>query len=424
MTFKNTFAFLFLCVGLTASVVADEPSVERLDLNACYERALARNERVGVASAEWRAAESRYRQVRDTLIPDLSLYGAAGFQNDRREEGNDSAAREPEQYAARLRAEQILYQGFRVTREAEAQEAQGRAARFDERRVKELLYLDVADAFYQVLIFEQDLALLDRLVAVLQQTVDELERRVRLGRSRKADLLQARTALAESRVEQETTRGNAGVARELLAFLMDLPSNDWSLVQHSPFPEAPDLAAKLEQAAQRADLLAGAERVEAAKKTLQSVQGSRQPDIRAEGNYYLVEDPDEDREWNVLLTFNLPLFDEGSRRSEVRAQMEQVQISELNLASLRRQAAGEVRSAFLAFVSATAQRARLQDAVKVATESYQEQARDYELGRASQLEALAALAQVQRLERRASAVDGQARVRLIQLHVAAGEAHP
>ena len=358
------------------------------------------------------------------MIPALSLYGAAGFQNDRREEGNDSAAREPEQYAARLRAEQILYQGFRVTREAEAQEAQGRAARFEERRVKELLYLDVADAFHQVLIFEQDLALLDRLVEVLQQTVDELERRVKLGRSRKADLLQARTALAEVRVEQETARGNTGVARELLAFLIDQPADCWSLVQRSPFPEAPDLAAKLEQAAQRADLLAGEQRAEAARKALQAVQGTRQPDIRAEGNYYLLEDPDEDREWNVLLTFSLPLFDEGSRRSEARAQMEQVQISELNLAALRRQAQGEVRSAFLAFVSAAAQKARLQEAVEVAKESYEEQARDYELGRASQLEALAALAQVQRLARRASAVDGQARVRLIQLHVAAGEVGP
>ncbi len=56
--------------------------------------------------------------------------------------------------------------------------------------------------------------------------------------------------------------------------------------------------------------------------------------------------------------------------------------------------------------------------------SYQEQKWDYELGRANQLDELAALAQVQRLMRRAVATDMQARVSLIRLHVAAGEVAP
>ena len=403
---------------------AQSNAVAQLDVNACYELALARNERVGVAAAEWRAAEARYRQVRDTLLPAVSLAGSAAFQPDRREAGNDSASREPEQYAVRLQAEQTLYQGFRITREAEAREALGRAASWDERRVRELLYLDVADAFHQVLLYEADLALVIRLVTVLQDTAEELERRVKLGLSRKAEWLQAQTALAEARVEEETVRGYAAVARELLAFLIDQPADAWQLVNTSPFPSAPDLAAKLEQAVRRADLEAGAARAEAARKTLLAAKGARQPEVKAEAGYVLLEDPDEDREWNVLLTMELPLFDEGSRRAEVRTRMEEAQVSELNLAALRRQAASEVRTSYLTFVSTAAQKVRLQEAVEVGRSSYQEQKRDYELGRASQLDALSALAQVQRLARRASAADLLARVSLIQLHVAAGETTP
>jgi outer membrane protein TolC len=225
-------------------------------------------------------------------------------------------------------------------------------------------------------------------------------------------------------VEQETARGQVAVARELLAFLMGRPAEGWQLKDESPFPSAPELAAKLEQAVQRADVQAGLERAEAARKAMQAAQGERQPEVRAAGNVYLVEDPDEDREWDVALTLSLPLFDEGVRRAGVREQMEQATISELNLAALRRQAVSEVRSAYLAFVSTAAQKARLQEGVAVATASYEEQQRDFELGRASQLDALSALAQVQRLARRALAADIRARVSLVQLHVAAGEGAP
>ena len=423
MTVRKIIA-LWMLAGLFGPPSDGASPHQPLDLNACYERALAHNERVGVAAAEWRAAEARYRQVRDTLLPAISVGGSALLQNDRRADGNDSASREPERYSAGLRAEQVLYSGFRVTREMEAREAGGRAARWDERRVRELLYLDVADAFHQVLLNERDLGVVDRLVAVLEETDAELERRVKLGRSRKAELLQAQTALAEARVEQETARGQVALARELLAFLMGQPAEGWRLADESPFPSAPDLAAKLEKAIQRADVLAGTERAEAARKALQAARGERQPEVRAAGNYYLVEDPDEDREWDVALTLNLPLFDEGARRAGVREQMEQAAISELNLAALRRQAASEVRSAYLTFVSTAAQKARLQEGVAVATASYEEQQRDYELGRASQLDALSALAQVQRLARRALAADIRARVSLVQLHVAAGEGAP
>ena len=318
----------------------------------------------------------------------------------------------------------MLYQGFRLTREAEAAEARGRAAQLDERRVRELLYLDVADAFHQVLLYEQDLVVLDKLVDALQKTVDEQERRVTLGRSRRSALLQAQTSLAEARVEQETSRGQEAVARELLAFLMDSPAAEWTLVNVSPFPSVPELEGKLAQAAERSDILAREADAEAARRILQATQGDRQPEVKAEANYILLEDPDEDREWNVLLTFNLPLFDEGVRRARTREQAEQVQLSELNLAALRRQAASEVRSAYLSFMTSVAQRARLQEATEVALASYQEQNRDYELGRATQLDALSALAQVQRLARRAVAVDLQARLSLIGLHVAAGEKAP
>lgn len=417
-------AWLACALLLSLPVAARAGAGDALTLAACYARALERNERVGVASAEWRAAEARYRQVRDSLLPSFNLAGSAQFQNDRREGGEDAAGRSPEVYGARLTAEQAVYRGFRTTRLAEAREAEGRAAGLDERRTRELLYLDVADAFYQVLQQERDLEVLERLVQALQESVEALQERVRVGRSRRADLLGAQTSLAEARVEQEAVRGDAAAARELLSFLIDLPAADIRLREDAPFPATPDLAARLEAAGTRADVLAGAARAEAAQRDLKAARGERQPEISASGNLYLLEDPDEDREWSAVVTMTLPLFDEGVIRAGIREQTEQTRISELNLAALRRSAAADVRGAYAAFLSAVAQRDRLAEAREVARENHEVQQADYEIGRASQLDALSALAQWHRLERRAVAADILARASLVRLHVAAGETVP
>lgn len=407
---------LLFAVG-AAGARGELPSLTLVD---CYERATERNERVGVAAAEWRAAEERYRQVRDSLIPSIGLAGSAAFQNDRRDSPDASGNRDSESYDLRVRAEQVLYRGLRTTRLAEAREAAGRAARHDATRARELLYLDVADAFYQVLLHDRDLAVIDRLEGALREMVGVLQERVRLGRSRRSELLNAQTDLAEVRVEREAIRGLGTAARELLAFLIDTPAADIRLIETTgPLPDV-DMQPFLQHAHKRSDILAGeARRVEAQREQAEA-QGARQPEVQAAGEWYLWEDPNEDREWNVTLSMSLPLFDEGVIRARSREQMERVRISELNLAALRRSAERDVRSAHAVLESGLAQVARLREARVLARENYDLQQRDYELGRSSQLDVLNALAQWQRLERREIAADLQARNNLVRLHVAAG----
>lgn len=396
-----------------------------LSLEACYELALTHNESVGIAAAEWRAAEARYGQTRDTLLPAVSLAGSATFQNDRLLAGAErTASRSPESYEARLHAEQELYSGFRSAHTASARKQEERAAQLTERRVRELLFLDVADSFYQCLLFEKDMEVLDKLVVALTDTVDEVAKRIELGRSRRADLLSAQTSLAEARVEQETSKGRRDAARELLSFLIDLPATQLTLADESPFPSDPDVEARLDRVAQRADVLAGEARAEAAQAYLKAAQSDRQPQVNAEGNLYAYENPDEGRDWNIALTFSLPLFDEGVIRARVGEQAQNLEISRLNLESLRRQAASDVRSAYISFMAAAGQRARLREALDIARENYTVQKRDYELGRASQLESFSALAQLLRLKRSEVAAEMQARASLVRLHVAAGEVAP
>ncbi len=83
-----------------------------------------------------------------------------------------------------------------------------------------------------------------------------------------------------------------------------------------------------------------------------------------------------------------------------------------------------MRLAFSDFSSNLAQWQSLGRALQVAEENYALQQDDYALGRASNLDVLSALAQVQNFRRRAVLAEMQARASLVRLHVAAGEVAP
>jgi outer membrane protein len=70
------------------------------------------------------------------------------------------------------------------------------------------IYQDVAQAFYNVLEFEGDMAVQADLIDALRARVDDLRDRVNLGRSRPSELLQAQTDLANAKVTYESQRGS------------------------------------------------------------------------------------------------------------------------------------------------------------------------------------------------------------------------
>ena len=398
-----------------------------LALTECYERALAASEAPGMALAEWRAAEARHRQTRAALRPSLGLLLTERLQNERDRGGSvegESNTTDLSQFDARVRAQHTLFSGFRLTRTADSARAEASALRLDSERLRELLYLDVSDAFHELLLRQRDLEVLAGLAAALGQSVTVLEQRVRIGRSRPADLLRAQTDLAEVRVEEETAKGLRESARELLGFLIGAPGADLVVHEPSPFPAQPELEARLAGLVSRKDVLAEEARLDATRLAAEAAAGERKPQVRAQADGFLLEEPDQQREWSVLLTLDLPLFDSGLIRARVDERRERTRVSELNLAAVRRRAGSEVRAAFIEFLAAAAQRARLGEAIAAARENHRVQEEDYQLGRASQLDALTALAQWHRLQRREAEAEIGARASLVRLHVAAGEGAP
>jgi outer membrane protein len=407
-------------------------NAQTADLARCYQLAVTSSEALGVREAEVRAAEARYWQAVSAVLPKVNLRFNERLQNNA---GSGSSADTGEAFNTgpglsrgsrnafdgRITVSQTIFNGFRDFKRMGVRRDETNANRFTATRARQLLYLDVADVFYQILSLQEDLGVLRLLEQALQERTEELEKRVRLGRSRRADLLSAQSELASARVTVEQVKGLEAAASELMAFLTNVPSGRLVFKESQPFPQPAELRAYLNQVLARPDVQASEALVGAAEQELSATRSERWPEINFEGNAFFVEQPGSDRVWNFFITFNLPIFDGFVTEARVRERKEQVQISRLNLEALRRQADSEIRTAFLTYWSNVAQRERLREAVRLTRDNYLAQKEDYELGRASNLDVLVALVNLQRLRREEIGAEMQARASFIELHVASGK---
>lgn len=447
----------FLCLALfaaalhsagaqpAASAAGTAPSETPLTLNELYERALAANETRRIREEELRIAEARYRQTLATFLPQIGLFARQThldpYNRDSARELAETVLRETNPQALRLLPESNsiasdsqglnpyaggvglswpLFSGFQSYRELAARDAEFDAARLTQRRFEELLYIDVANVFYQTLLYERTINLLDAEKTALERRIAELRNRVRLGRSRDGELLSARSDLQNNRVERESAVGLLGATRELLAFVAGAPESELQLKDEQAMPTAESLEAYLTATDERADVLAAIASLRAARSRVQVAEGGHYPSVSIDGEYYLTQKPDYGRDWQIQLRIDLPLFQGGAVAASVREAEARRRQSELTLASLRRTADYEVRSLYREFVSTSARTLLLEEAVRLARQNYAVQRRDYELGIVANLEALTALARIQQLERSLLQAQMQAKLLALRLHIAAG----
>jgi outer membrane protein len=400
-----------------------------LDLERCYELSLLRMETVGLSEQDIRVAQARYWQAVGAALPSLKIVGEQAIYNDRAASFGVNSNTGPGGFNidntprnARVNLKVPLFSGLRDLEVAKAARAGIAGARQTRARLLQSLYLDVAEAFYSVLQYEDDLAILGDIEKTLTDRVTDQERRVRLGKSRDSELIQARNALAQARVSFERTRGLLGSSRELLLFYVGIPAEQLVLRDTAPPPpNRVTLADYLDKTAGRPDLLAAIEAGRAARAQLSAAKGEHWPKISFEGNYYAYDsDNIQTGEWNGFLTVEIPIFDGGSIEARVDENKALFYQSQLDLSKLEREAVRDVRTAWNNFNSTVSELTRLEEAVATAQANYQAQLADYDLGVVNNLDVLDALRALHDTRRDYATARVTTRLNLIKLHVAAG----
>jgi multidrug efflux system outer membrane protein len=398
--------------GLCLLLMVPVSQAAEVNLTTAYELALTKSESLQISAAEWRAAEARYRQAIGAMWPELSAKGDAKW-------NPDSDTRR-----AGVGASWTVFDGFRNARTADARQADSLARSRDVEQARLLLYEDVADVFYQIRSFQTQRESAQEQLKALESRAEELERRIKLGRSKQSDLLTTSSQMADVRITMEQLNQSCAAALELLAFMTGQPSSSLQVVDETPLPAIGEVDKYLIAAADRADIKSGEASVEASRLDMEAAKADRKPRVTLDANSYLYREPDSQSEWDITLSLEIPLFDKGRRVARIAEAGQQLRISELRLAQLQRSSERDVRQAYQSLFYELKQWSELQAAIGISSDTLALLQKDYELGRVSNLDVLTATVQYWALRRREAALANQLRADMVHLHVAAGKVSP
>ena len=283
------------------------------------------------------------------------------------------------------------------------------------------IYQDVAQAFYDVLQYEGDMYIQADLIDALKARVDDLRDRVRLGRSRPSELLQAQTDLANAKETYEQQRGSLNASKETVAFYIGVPSGQFKLKDTQPFPSAAQLESYVNASVARPDILSQLDSLRQAERQLSSAKGQLLPTVTANGNYLASQDPVSNQiDATMTIEVSMPIFDGGLILGQIHQNKELVRQSRLNVEQLQRTSNEDTRTAYVNFEASIAQVIVLREAALLAAKNIEAQVDDYRKGVVSNLDVLTALQDYQSARQGLHNANMQARLNLINLNVAAG----
>jgi outer membrane protein, adhesin transport system len=214
-----------VCLAILGIILAvsGAGAAEPFSINDALREAAKSHPGVGEAAANRRATESELRQTQSTLLPQVRIDAYYG-----REKFDQSASvisgsalpipaigtgvwRDGNQQSVVIR--QLLFDGFASIHDIWRQSARVNAAAFRVRERTELIALDAAEAYIDVVRFLRLVGLADQNVATHEKIFSNVNSRFAGGRAGEGDLEQARERVENAKAQRDEFRRSLEDAR-------------------------------------------------------------------------------------------------------------------------------------------------------------------------------------------------------------------
>jgi len=396
-----------------------------LTLEDCVEIAVRRAPQVGIYREQLRSARSQVLQRYASFLPTANLNMTAGhtFIGPTKSITIDPQGRfikptgfDYESYSFSLRSNLTLFDwGSSPLRLASAKKS-AQAAEYDLRYQKDMVTADVIRAYYDYLRKQKLREVQEHSVEAAEKNLEQVEAFYRIGSKTRAEVLQAKVRLANTRLSLVSARNAEEIARATLASLLNFSLEEEFEIDSSLAisPVEPDLAQEVKyMLAHRPDLQASRLEVEAAQKSLTAALNSRWPSFSA---YFVYGWNDRafpenanffrrDYNWGVGVSMNIDIFDGFATKSSILAAKAQRRIAELQLEQAKLNAILEVKQ-LVSTLKEAGERIRLsQESLAQAEENYRLAGERYRVGAGTMLEVIEA--EVALTEARAALVEAK-----------------
>ena len=259
--------------------------------------------------------------------------------------------------------------------------------------LKSTILLDVARAYYQIMLSESSAKVLENSVSVQHDRVTNVRNKYKAGTARQLDVTQAEAQLSRTKVSLIKVRNDIATGRATLALLINTPSVGGSLSDQLTLPAKLPSGEELLSAAwkYREDLKAAHHQVEVSVHTLQQAWRRYFPSISLNFTYFLNRQSFPSQvSWIYSLGINIPLFTAGLVHDDVRTAWSMLRQAKLNESYLQRQVSEQFAVALENYNETEKQANELEVLVRSAQDELQTSIYSYNAGLATNLDTIIA----------------------------------
>jgi len=423
-------SFLLGALLVCAIMVMAEPqastSGQPVTLKDAYQRALTVSETLQITDQEIEQIRAQYLRGVGAVLPDLRWkwsqlwQDTSGVSSGNSDGATSTSLRKvrPESY---FQLDQPLFHGFREFNAVRGFKAARKATEFYRQQAALDLLNDVADVFFTALDLQNEAEVLNSQRQLTQERIQELNRRVRLGRSRDSEILSAEVELASLDAQIDNAKQSLGTARQTLWFLTRI-TPDTALIETTALPELPERQGTLDRAFQRPDLLAAEQTLRQQEFRLKYAKGNYWPGLDFIGRYYTNRVGfTSEVDWDAELQLDVPIFQGFTAHSGVKEAKAEFLIAQLERARLERQVRQLAETAFQDLGYSLARTRSYERAVALAEKNYRTQQEEYRLGLINNLQVFDVLKILQDLKLQKLRAEASTRINAIRLRVATGQ---
>ncbi len=409
----NIFLSISLC--LIAKVYADEPALTSLTLKQAYQKALAQSETIAINKEVIQEAHGRFSQSLSTALPQVTFEDTEKWQD-----GNRSAGDRRYIPSRQFVLTQPLFSGFKEFAAIAGSKAEKLQRQEELIRAKQLLFTDVADAFFLYKSYQEELAVGQAINMALRDRKAEIEKRQSLGRSKPSEVASIDARFYRNEATLESLRSQQDVARELLEFLVGQKiasiANEDIVIEDVPEIDIEAVANA------RADVKAAMQAYVVAQKKIVVARSGYFPTVDAVGDYYTKRvGASSHIDWDVMLNISVPIFTSGAASGKLKEAKAVAEGARLNQALTKRKSILDIQNSKTKLSSNLKQMQAYKKAVEAAQKNYDLQVEDYGNSKVNNLDVLQSLEDLQNIQQDYIAVKNETQRAFWALKVAMGD---
>lgn len=274
----------------------------------------ARNEQLAQSGEQYVQALAQRQRAAAALRPTIDLFASVAF---RENTGNQAVVQSEVGIAGQYR----VLTGLGDLRNVEASDAIVRAREWLILDLREALLLETARAYYDAILAERLVGVLESSVRAQTERLSDVEARNQVGFARPLDVSQVQAQVSRTRSQLIEARRQVSEARATLALLTNADVRQAVL---SDGFDAGESGGSLEEMvwialATRQDLVVARNEADAARRLVDRAIGQYYPTIGINLNYFLVRAPDDAlASATSLIDIRLPLLSAGRIQADVR----------------------------------------------------------------------------------------------------------